>query len=307
MKNKYFAYLLATIMFGVLAQTVSAQQAIMGFDNGINVIIKVEKTGENQNLSNIFSSSGTDENIVHRVMIDRKNKLYVGYDLEILPTSDTKQFNVLIKPLTVNEDITKTINKFGESNNLFLRSIPKYPGMITVQDGDTISLDVLENLQTKEKISDSIRVTRDKQKLGNYISDGNNIKGKAFTINDVQMSLLGFEAYINDEKVKSSGGGMIGSVIWIYFPDKGRFILSPIEQPTAGFQKIGLINDKTITFNYAGVDYKLISNKPVLGSGGKWNLWVMFDENYKPSKILSSGTSISFGAADKAEYLFDNK
>ena len=77
MKNKYFVYMLAAVLLGVLAQTVSAQQGEIGFANGINVIFQVEKTGENQTLSNMFSSSGTDENIVHRVMIDRKNKLYV--------------------------------------------------------------------------------------------------------------------------------------------------------------------------------------------------------------------------------------
>ena len=312
MKNKYFVYMLAAVLLGVLAQTVSAQQGEIGFANGINVIFQVEKTGENQTLSNMFSSSGTDENIVHRVMIDRKNKLYVGYDLEILPTSDTKQFNVSIKPLTVNEDMAKTINKLGDSNNLFLRSIPKYPGMITVRDGDTIALDVLENLQTKEKISDLIKITRTKQKSGNYISDDNKItaganKIKNFTIDDVQMSLLGFDVYVNDEKVKFGGGGMFGSVLWIYFPNKGRFIFSPIEQSTTGFQKIGVIDDKTISFDYAGVNYKFVSNKPILGSGGKWNLWVMFDETYKPSTNLSSETPFSFGAAGKAEYLFDNK
>jgi hypothetical protein len=307
MKNKCFVYISAIVLFSGLIQTVDAQQGEIGFANGITVAIKVEKNGGNQNLSNIFSSSGTNENIVHRVMIDKKNKMYVGYDLEITPTPDVKQFDVLIKPLSLNKDMSEAINKLGDSNNLSLRAIPKYPNKITVQDGDTIALDVLENPQTKEKISDLIKVTRDKQKAGNYFPADNEKRLRAFTINDVQMSLVGFEAYVNDEKVKFGGGGMSGSIIWIYFPNKGRFILSPTAQSNAGFQKIGVIDGKTITFSHEGANYRFVSNNPVLGAGGKWNLWVMFDPDYKPASDLSPETPFSFGAANKVEYLFDNR
>ena len=305
MKNKCLIYLLTIILLSGLFQTAHAQQGQIRFDSGITVAINVEKNGSEQNFSNMFSSSGTNENVVHRVMIDKKNKSYVGYDLEVTPSADTKQFDVLIKPLSLNKDMSDAINKLGDSTDLSLRSIPKYPGKITVQDGDTISLDVLQNPQTGEKISDLIKITKGKQQSFTYTSDEK--KPKDFTINDVQMSLLGFDVYVNGEKVKFSGGGMSGSVLWIYFPNKGRFIFSPIAQTTAGFQKIGLVEDKTISFNYAGANYKFVSNKPVLGDGGNWNLWVMFDENYKPSADSSSNSSFTFGAANKTEYLFDNK
>ena len=305
MKNKYLVYPLAIILLSWLFQTAQAQQGQIWFDSGITVTIKVEKNGSEQNFANMFSSSGTNENIVHRVMIDKKNKLYVGYDLEITPTADSKQFDVLIKPLSLNKDMSDTINKLGDSNNLSLRSIPKYPGKITVQDSDTISLDVLANPQTGEKISDLIKITKSRQQSFTYTSNGG--KPKDFTINDVQMSLLGFDVYVNGEKVKFNGGGMSGSVLWVYFPNKGRFIFSPIEQTNAGFQKIGVVEDKTVSFDYAGANYKFVSNKPVLNGGGNWNLWVMLDENYKPSADSSSNSSFSFGAANKAEYLFDNK
>jgi hypothetical protein len=306
MKNKCLVYTFAIILLSGLFQTAHAQQGQIWFDSGISVLIKVEKNGSEQNLSNIFSSSGTNENIVHRVVIDKKNKLYVGYDLEITPTAEISQFDVLIKPLSLNKDMSDTINKLGDSSNLSLRSIPKYPGKITVQDGDTISLDVLENPQTGEKISDLIKITWGKQKFDTYFP--NKESPRDFTINDVQLSLNGFEAYVNEEKVKFSGGGMSGSVIWIYFPNKGRFILSAIEQNNSGFQKIGIADDKTITFKYEGENYKFVSNNPVLAGGGKWNLWVMFDKNYKPFQSKNCAeSSFTFGAANKVELLFDNK
>ena len=307
MKNKCFIYTLAIIFLSGLWQTAHAQQGQIRFDSGITVVIKVEKNGSEQNLSNMFSSSGTNENIVHRVMIDKKNKLYVGYDLEITPTDDSKQFDVLIKPLSVNKDMSDTINKLGDSNNLSLRSIPKYPGKLTVQDGDTISLDVLENPQTGEKISDLIKITKKSENAEKFFPDKNEIKGKAFTINDVPLSLIGFETYVNGEKVKFNGGGMVGSVLWIYFPNKTRFIFSPIAQPGYNFQKLGEINGKTMSFDYEGVNYKFVSNTPILTAGGKWNLWVMADANYEPAEKSTLTAPFLFGATNRVEYLFDNK
>lgn len=119
--------------------------------------------------------------------------------------------------------------------------------------------------------------------------------------------MLGFEIYVNDEKVKFNGGGMIGSVIWIYFPNKGRFIFSPIERPGYNFQRIGVINNKTMSFNYAGVNYKFVSNKPILDSFGKWNLWVMFDPDYQSNSQTSDDKSLQLGAAGKVEGLFENQ
>ncbi len=306
MKNKYFAYIFAlSLLVGGLIQNASAQQGEIGFSNGIRVAIKTEQKDKNADVANIYTSTATDKNIIHRVMIDRKSKIYFGYDLEVFPLEDNKQFEILIKPLSV-KDVSSVVSRIGNSNDLTLRSLPKYPEKLTIQDGDTIVLDILENPQTKEKVSDFIRVTRSKQKSFTYSS--NNEKPKDFTINDVQLSLTGFETYVNDEKVKFSGGGMSGSIIWTFFPNKGRFILSAVEQSSPNFQKIGLIDDKTITFNYEGVNYKFVSNNPVLGSGGKWNLWVMFDQNYKPTNTKSSSEStFTFGAANKVEYLFDNK
>lgn len=304
MKNKYLLYVLTGLLVCGFIQKANAQQGEIKFANGIIVAIKVEKNGENQNSSNISTLSASDENSIHRVLIDKKNKLYAGYDLEITPTADAEQFEVLIKPLSVNQDIAGAINTIGDSNNLSLRSIPKYPGKITVKDGDTIALEVLENPQTGEKISDLIKITRKKQESGSYFSDEKMIKG--FAINDVKLSIKGFEVYVNGEKVKFSGGGMIGSVLWVYFPNKGRFIFSPIEQPGYNFQKIGVIDDKQMSFDYEGTNYKLVSNSPILSSG-KWYLWVMADPNYEPSEKNSSNPSLTFGAASNVDGLFDNK
>lgn len=304
MKNKCFAYVFAVLLFCGLIQITNAQQGSIGFKDGITVAIKIKQNGETQNFSNIYNSSATDKNVIHRVMIDRKNQTYFGYDLEVVATADTKQFEVLIKPLSV-ENMIDSIKIVGNSDNLSPRSIPKYPGKILVQEGDTIVLDILENSKTKEKISDLIKVTRRKTKPESYFFDNSNPKD--FTVNEVKLSMLGFDIYVNDEKVKFNGGGMVGSVIWIYFPNKGRFIFSPIEQPGYNFQRIGVIDNKTMSFNYAGVNYKFISNEPILDSFGKWNLWVMFDPDYQSNSQTSDDKSLQLGATGKVEDLFENQ
>ncbi len=307
MKNRYFVYMFTVqvLLFG-LVQTANAQLGEMRFKNGIKVVIKTDQNKEqDQNFTNIYTSPATDENVVYRLLIDKKNKLYFGYELEIVPTADTEKFEVFIKPLSFKGENGNVLKEITEEYNSSLGSLPKYPDKILVQEGDTIAFDILENSQTKQKISDSIKITRKKQKLENYFTQPKNPGD--FTVNDVKLSVLGFDIYVNDEKVKFAGGGMIGSVIWIYFPNKGRFIFSPIEQPGYNFQRLGVIDDKTMDFNYAGVNYKFISNTPILSSFGKWNLWVMFDPDYQPNSQTSDDKSFQLGAAGKVESLFKNQ
>ena len=317
MKNKYFAAIFTLlILLGGLTENAFAQQGQISFSNGIAVSINTVQSQVNFDLANIYTSSGNDKNIVHRVMIDRKNKIYFGYDLEIIPTADTSAMEVLIKPPTLDA-VRSVVEKIGGVEDLSLRDLPKYPDKLTIQSGDTIILNLLENPQTKGKISDSITIKRGTQKNFFYNSGDGNLKNsfsnlnsgvaKDFSIKDVQMSLNGFDAYVNNEKVKFSGGGMFGSVLWVYFPNKGRFIFSPIAQNNSGFRKIGLIDEKNISFDYDGASYKFVSNNPILTGGGKWNLWVMFDGDYKSSADLSAETPFSFGATNKVEYLFDNR
>ncbi len=74
--------------------------------------------------------------------------------------------------------------------------------------------------------------------------------------------------------------------------------MSPFQREGYAFQKIGTITNNKVTFSYAGDNYEIISQSPILGNGGKWHCWILFEPNYVPKKSrfsLGSGVFIQSG------------
>jgi len=289
-----------------------AQSSSIQFANGVTVAIQTETVppSNSNSLGNIYSSDTiASDSVVHRVMTDTKNKIYFGYDVVVEKQVETGKFKVSIKPLSKSP--AQLLNKYEtQSGNtpdyvsFTSRSLPKYPEAVILNDGDSITLDILENLQTRSKISDIIKIISKPIKFGSYFSERE--KAKDFTIRDVNLRLDQPEVSINGEKSKI-GGGTSGNVVWVSLTGKGRFIFSFLPQPEYDFQKTGIILDNKIIFDYKGESYQFVSKSPILDLGGKWNLWIMFDENYQLPRKFSPESPYSFGAADKVEYLFDNR
>ncbi len=289
-----------------------AQSGSIGFPNGITVAIKTEiiPSNNSDSLGNGYSTGTTSSNnicIAHRAMTDSRNKIYFGYDVVVEKLADTEKFLVTIKPLSKPLDQIIGRNTVGNNpdyTKFTARSLPKYPDAVILDDGDTLTLDILENPQTLAKISDIIKVTSKPQKFGNYFSERE--KAKDFTIDEVNLHLDTPQFSINGEKIQT-GSSVSGNLIWFYLLGKGRFIFSFSPQPGYEFQKTGVILDNKIMFEHNGERFELINKSPVLGSGGKWNLWVMFDPNYRSSYKLTVDAPYQFGAVNKIDHLFDNK
>jgi hypothetical protein len=99
------------------------------------------------------------------------------------------------------------------------------------------------------------------------------------------MAVKDYKLYLNGRRV--GGGrpsqGFNGALIWFYVPDKGRFIFSLTPREGYDFEKIAQIEDNKITFNIGEDVYEWVSSTPIVGSGGKWNLWVLRDKRYTSS------------------------
>lgn len=299
---------LTLFFFGVA----KAQYGTIQFDNGITIAIKTETVPRNNSssLGNIYSSNTTySGSILHRVLTDTKNKIYFGYDVEIEKQGEPEKFKVSIKPLSKspNQLILKNTTSVGNTpdyDSFTAQSLPKYPDAVILEDGDTITLDILENPQTGAKISDVIKITSKPKQFGNYFSERE--KAKDFTIEDVLLRMERPDIYINEKEYKT-GVSLVGNLNWIYIRGKGRFIFSFKPQPSYNFQKTGLIQNNKIQFEFNGDKYKFISKSPILGLGGKWNLWVMHDPGYQPTYSVTEEKPFVFGAAGKVEYLFEKQ
>lgn len=312
MKNKYpvKTIILIALIFAFFCADVEAQYGVYHLPGGTTVAIKTETVPPDDSSPFGSAYSGATDyrgNAVHRVMFDNKSKTFFGYDLVIEKLGETGKFKVTVKPLSKKLDqLMRSATAFSGENpkydNFTEKSLPKYPDAVTIDDGDTITLDVFENKKTGAKIADFIKIT---SKPNNFFEPyfSERTKAKDFTLDEVNLIINRPEILINGQKIKDGGGGASGNIIWIGIPGKGRFIFSFRPQPQYNFQKTGTILDNKIIFDFNGENYEITNKTPVLSSGGKWNLWIMFDQTYQPSSL----DSYEFGSADDVKYLFPKK
>lgn len=239
--------------------------------NGITVASKIEKSDG----FSAASSFDSKNSVIYQFFFDENNKTYFGYDLEIVQSKEPDKFKLLIKP------ISGKLHPSWQSKKDYEKvSIPNLPREITVNDGDIVSLDILENPKTKEKIKNYLLVTK-KTYVGPRFAD--KYISKDFSLDDVNVKLKRYEVLINGKNV-FRGAGVSGNNIALYIPGKGRFIFSPFQRVGYDFKKIGTITNNRLMFSFGTDKYEIVSDSAILGDGGKWNIWVRFEPNYVPSK-----------------------
>jgi len=318
-----------------LSVVASAQYGIVKLSNGITVVVRTKITPSNpkSTLGNIYSSNSG--NTIHRVLTDKENKIYFGYDLLFVKEGEGK-FKVSIKPLSkspgailnsskagTNKQGTRAIaangrglshgsKGFGQVHLIYgsdfskytEKTLPNYPKDFVLNDGDTVSLDLLQNPKTNTKITDVIQISAKPDAFQYYYSNENPVKD--FTLDEIYLRLEKPDVYINGKKYETRST-VAGNINWIYINGKGRFIFSYKPQTRYNFQKIGVIKNNEISFDFNGEKYRFVSKSPILAAGGKWNLWVMHDPNYQPNSEVSKDYPFIFGAAGKVENVFNKR
>ncbi|MDQ6786333.1 MAG: GWxTD domain-containing protein [Acidobacteriota bacterium] len=334
MKNKFL--IIAILAFGcffAVATGVKAQQSSVSFNKkGISLIFNIKTTSPDasrQSFGSVYFTGyddGEKESRVHRVLADRASGEYFGYDLVVEADAAPNKFKVSIRPLSI------TPPEQMHLNDLTARSLPKYPEDMIVEDGDTISLDVLVNPQTKVKIADLIKITTKKPQSDSPVfnttfnsgfstsagfdsNDSSTSKQNPqdFTLDAVKMRLtkpkLLVGGAVSPIRGSKFNGIIEGSVLYIYVPEKGRFILSLFQRDGFNFQKDAVMENNKISFQSNGERYELISDAPITSGGGNWNLWIFNDAGYKPDETFgyASVDYIQYGAADAVDYLLTRK
>jgi hypothetical protein len=223
---------------------------------------------------------------VHRVLVDGSGALIFGYDLVIEPLVKSRQFKVSVRPLDPEFEKRMRARQSSLTGRAPLQmnasTLPRSTEAQIIDDGDGFALDLLINPQTGVKIVDVVKASFDQARLWEAPRVP---PARDFTLDSVEMAVKDYKLYLNGRRV--GGGrasqGFTGALIWFYVPDKGRFIFSLTPRPGYEFAKIARIEDNRISFSIGEDVYEWVSSTPIVGSGGKWNLWVLRDAKYSSS------------------------
>src|SRR6185295_819656 len=180
-------------------------------------------------------------------------------------------------------------------------TFPKSTTPQTLDDGDAVSLELLVNQESGAKIVDVVSVTFDRTRLRENNPDS---IPKDFTLNAVALGVKNYRLLLNGYEVSKSKSsiGCTGALLWLYIPERGRFIFSLVPREGYDFAKIAVLDENKIEFTVNGERYEWISGASILPNGGTWNLWVLHDTSY--TSLFGSQTPVPRAAIKKAPNVF---
>jgi hypothetical protein len=154
-----------------------SMKAVGQFSNGVTVSITTYvESPDAPNAPKVPLAGGIQvgNNIIHRDIRFQDNARY-GYDLEVEPIGDGRQFKVSFAPFSpkaaqrLRERRWKYNDQGAEARwkstdqaaaETTVLSLPRLPEPLTIEEGDMIELEVLVNPQTGVRVIDLIKVTR---------------------------------------------------------------------------------------------------------------------------------------------------
>ena len=281
MRSKIWILLLCIHMLGVaaLAQNPAKRQLVLPLANGGFVAFRSEmpggKVNSNQLTALLYAQAFAGENrIIHRVLTDAQQNVVFGYDLWVSADPLTKKFSIAVLP--ADEAFRRSFLKNGG-----FATFPKSTTPQTLDDGDAVSLELLVNHESGAKIVDVVSVTFDRTRLRENNPDA---APKDFTLEAVALGVKSYTLLINGSEMSKSKStiGCSGALLWLYIPQRGRFIFSLVPREGYDFEKIAVLDENRIAFTIDNELYEWISGDSILPSGGTWNLWVLRDPKYTP-------------------------
>ena len=241
---------------------------------------------------------------IHRVLRDNDGRFVFGYDLWINGDPTTKQFKISVKPLDL--ELQNTLRANNETLPVeTISTFPKPTEPQILDDGAEFSLDLLINKNTGVKIIDVVKVTFNRLRLEN---DAPGIRARDFTLDAVALEMKEYSLLVNDNLIATgkSKTGCAGTVLWIYIPNRGRFIFSLFPRAGYSFQKTGTVAGNKIEFTLDGDRYQWLSSSPILKEEGAWNLWVLHDAQYSPLFAVRQPPATEKNALDKLDELINS-
>jgi hypothetical protein len=263
------------------------------------VVVEVRTVAEPPlKVAGAFSGGVTsDGKTVHRLLVDKKSESYFGYDLVVESGDVVSGYRVSFRALSNIEEMR---SRFAPGTPLKLMPPSRYPPAQTVHEGDTVALDVLVSADGQQKIVDYLKIS---PPFGDPPPTATTATPRDMTVDDERPALAigSFSRtafFCNGQRSTARIGFSAGTggVLWLYVPDRGRYILALSPHP--GFARAGTIRDNVLFVQDEDLRYELRLASPIAGAGNAWNLYVRHDPHYWPRPVHADAVILGFGRMD---------
>jgi hypothetical protein len=283
------------ILLMVAAPSPAAAQVSVQMHSGIEVQMTARiEPGSVRVSSGVIAA---DIGRFHRVVMDRNQRRYFAYDVLVEPKTGSRAFQVRIEPFS--RSATELAELQVDPSWTYVPLL-KYPLVPDVRPGDSVAIDLLENPTTGQRVVDYFVFKRSNATAAAELSPVRDL-----SLDDVELRLDDCRISVNGTVVDAStrvGGSISGAALWFYLPERGRFIMSLVPNAKLGFRRAGEVTNALLSFTEGSDRYDIKSTSGIAPAGGRFNLYVLHDPEWRPTGD-ESNSPIILGAADRAEWL----
>ncbi len=269
-------------------------------------------------VSSYRGHANSGESFFSRVLLDAANHVYFGYELileEQQPGTYLATFGKL--GLTPMEAAGSAGSKAAEWS---MQALPAIPQPNVVHDGDKISIELMTDAASGEKLIDDIEIQPYSRRLapvtnarlpnlfvtpsrgGATVPTVDGI-ARDFSVADAEMRIAQPRVTVNGAPQSTAGRGspsVTGSLVWFYLPGRGRYVLSLVPRPELDFQKAGEVRGGAISFTLGNDTIKLECLSQIAAGNAPYNLYVLLDPEWEPTAQAQKG-QFAAGSVDPGE------
>jgi hypothetical protein len=258
------------------------------FRDGTGLEIYTESTGATQ--PHTFSQGviGITRDRSFRIVTDKNKNQLFGYYLDAKASTTPGAVSIRIEPYN------------GEASNFSPDSVPtvatvrEFPA---VRIGEAVTLEMLYNPSTGEKIYDVIRPMTDESPSPTRTAVTGSFVREQFSFKEISLR-------VNGQAVDAPSSWMIGGAARIDIPGHGMFVLAASDPKNMAFKPIVVATGKALNWLVDGDRIDIASKTNVLMRAENAVLWVFHDPHYK-SSVVPYGVGLQ--TADSVEWLLPRK
>jgi hypothetical protein len=250
-----------------------------------------------------------------RTVMDSLKHEYFGYEV-ILEEQQPATYRATFGPLGAT--LMEMASMGARSKEWSIRTLA-LPESRIVHDGDVISIELMADAATGDKLIEDITVQPFGQRLPISGATGANslagqvgtrrvptVEGPArdFSASDAEMRLTqprltlnGIEQSTTPQSQPGLPGlssnlvirNVTGSLVWFYLPGRGRYILSLAARPDLDFKRAGELRGGLIKFILDGDTLALECPVEIANGHAPYNLYVLRDPLWEPTAQTQKG------------------
>ena len=245
----------------------------------------------------------TNDGVFHRFILDRLQKVYVGYDVRLAEGPDATMVELTIEPLSL--DPKELPLEDASSWKSF--PIVREPKTQVLKLLDSVALDLLVRHPTGQTVVDYITVSRDLERL-NRQRRGRG-EPRPYKAEDTEMELDRPSILINGKPVLETNGTLriTGATIGLYMRDRGRFLFSLFPNESLGFRQLGWVHRSVLHFELGGDKVEIESRRRIVPGAATYDIYVLHEPGFQPEGGLAQQDVYFFAAGPPASLLQDER